>query len=246
MRIIDKYLLREFLLPVMYCFDAFLMLFIVQDLLEHLGDFIQYHAHAKQILMYYLAVLPDAFVMMLPMSLLLGVLFCLSNLGKNNELIALRACGVGVMRMAAPLLAMGAIFSVTLFVINDKLVPTGKTRSDAILSELRGSGSRVIMERFFYANMVNHRNWLVGKFDTRARELQYVEVHQRYANGSLLLDVYAQSAVWTNGSWLFREVEVYDHRLPQDRRFAWRRRIFRFSMKPRNNSPSKAASRSSY
>ena len=88
MRILDKYLLREFLLPVVYCFDAFVMLYLVQDLLGRLGDFIQYHAKVSQIVSYYLIILPEALVVMLPMALLLGLLFCLSNLGKNNELIA--------------------------------------------------------------------------------------------------------------------------------------------------------------
>ena len=73
MRILDKYLLREFLLPVVYCFDAFVMLYIVQDLLGRLGDFIQYHAKVSQIVSYYLIILPEALVVMLPMALLLGL-----------------------------------------------------------------------------------------------------------------------------------------------------------------------------
>ena len=80
------------------------MLWIVQELLDNLYDFIQFHAPLKDVLRYYLIVLPEAFVLILPMSLLLGVLFCLSNLGKNNELIAMRASGISVTRLAVPLL----------------------------------------------------------------------------------------------------------------------------------------------
>jgi len=43
-RILDKYLLREFAWPLLYCFDAFAMLMIVVDLFSTLDEFIQYHA----------------------------------------------------------------------------------------------------------------------------------------------------------------------------------------------------------
>jgi LPS export ABC transporter permease LptG len=209
-RIIDKYLLREFLLPVMYCFDAFLMLFIVQDLLENLGDFLQYHARATQVFTYYMTILPEAFVLMLPMSLLLGVLFCLSNLGKNNELIALRACGISVVRMAVPLLAVGVVSSVALFVVNDMFVPTAKARADSFMSELRGRGSRVMMDNFFYSNPATHRDWYIRHFNTFSNRLDIVEVHQQKPDGTQQLVVFAQSGVWTNKFWRFNEVEIYN------------------------------------
>ena len=80
MRILDKYLVKEFGLPLIYCFDAFVMLWFVLDLLGRLGDFLEAHATFVQIVRYYLITFPDVLVMIIPVSLLLGVMFCLSNL----------------------------------------------------------------------------------------------------------------------------------------------------------------------
>ena len=211
MRIIDKYLLKEFALPLLYCFDAFVMLFIVLDLLDNLSDFLQYHAKLGQVLSYYLIILPEAFVMILPMSLLLAVLFCLSNLGKNNELIALRACGVSVVRMALPLLAAGAVASVVVFYVDEAFVPRAKEKADAFLIDLRGRGSKYVLVNFFFVNTTDRRDWFARQFDTRAKQLETVEVHQRTADNKPQLDVFAASAVWTNGAWRFRQADVYDY-----------------------------------
>ena len=216
MRILDKYLLREFLLPVVYCFDAFVMLYIVQDLLGRLGEFIQYHARVAQIVGYYLIILPEALVVMLPMALLLALLFCLSNLGKNNELIALRASGISNLRLATPFLIAGAVATGLVFVVDEAFVPTGKVRMETFKSELRGRGSRTILDNFFFANADVNRDWHVHRFNTRTRQLDFVEIHQRKADGTALLDVFAQSALWTNGQWRFYEANVYDHTQPQD------------------------------
>lgn len=217
MRLIDKYLLKEFLLPVLYCFDAFLMLFIVQDLLNNLGDFLQYHAKLLQIIQYYLIVLPEAFVMMLPMALLLAALFCLSNLGKNNELIAMRASGISVLRLAAPFLGVGCVATVVMFLVNESFVPRGKDRAEAFMTELRGKGSRETVNNFFFKNIGEHRDWYARAFNTRTKQLVSVEVHQFHPDGTPRFDVFAPVAVWTNSVWRFDDAALYDYTVPGDK-----------------------------
>ena len=216
MRILDKYLLREFLLPVVYCFDAFVMLYIVQDLLGRLGEFIQHHARVSQVISYYIIILPEALVVMLPVALLLGLLFCLSNLGKSNELIAFRASGISHLRLAAPFLVAGAVATVLVFVVDEAFVPTVKARAEAFKNELRGHGTRTVLDGFFYDNTANNREWHISRFNTRTLQLDFVEIHQRKPDGTALLDLFAQSAAWTNGQWQFYEANVYDHTQPQD------------------------------
>ncbi|MEI6085006.1 MAG: LptF/LptG family permease [Verrucomicrobiota bacterium] len=217
MRIIDKYLLKEFLLPLMYCFDAFLMLFIVQDLLNNLSDFIQFHAKFLQVLNYYLIILPEAFVMMFPMALLLAALFCLSNLGKNNELIALRACGLSVLRLAAPFMGVGVVSTLAVFAVNETFVPRANERADAFMTELRGKGSREILNNFFFKNVGEHRDWYARQFNTRTKQLVSVEIHQVRPDATPWLEVFAQSATWTNNQWQFLDVSVYDYSVPGDK-----------------------------
>ena len=211
-RILDKYLLREFALPLLYCFDAFLMLWIVQDLLGNLSDFIQFHARLGQILHYYLIVLPEAFVLIIPMSLLLAVLFCLATLGKHNELIALRASGVSVLRLAMPLLAMGVLASLLVFGVNEAFVPKSQERADAFMNELRGKGERNVLENFFFSNSVEHRDWYARRFNTRTGVLENVEIHEQRPDGTPRLDIFAERARWTSGAWAFYQVDIYDYR----------------------------------
>jgi len=215
-RIIDKYLLKEFALPLVYCFDAFVMLFIVLDLLDNLSDFLLYHAKFSQVLHYYLIILPEALVLILPMSLLLAVLFCLSNLGKNNELIALRASGVSILRLATPLLGVGVVSTGVVFFVNEAFVPRSKEKADAFKTELRGRGSKDEIENFFFANTTERRDWFARRFKTRQRLLETVEVHQRTPDNKPLLDLFADSAVWSNGLWRFQQTDGYDYSRVQE------------------------------
>ena len=143
-------------------------------------------------------------------------MFCLSNLGKNNELIAFRASGISNQRLAVPFLIVGVLATVAVFVVDEVFVPTGKARAETFKSELHGRGSRTVLDNFFYANTAESRDWYIRRFNTRARQLEFVEIHQRKPDGTALLDLFAQSATWTNGQWRFTEANVYDHTQPQD------------------------------
>ncbi|HUI06518.1 MAG TPA: LptF/LptG family permease [Verrucomicrobiae bacterium] len=212
MRILDKYLLREFAWPLLYCFDAFVLLMIVIDLFGTLDEFIDFHARLGTVVHYYLILLPEMFVLIMPMSLLLGLLFCLSNLGRHNELIAMRTSGISLARLALPLLGSGLAATLVVFVVNELFVPRARERADALMGALKGKGERSVLENFFFADPIERRDWYARRFNTRTFEMENPEVHDRKPDGTPDFDVYAERARWIDGRWHFFTADVYDHR----------------------------------
>ena len=216
MRILDKYLLREFSLPLVYCFDAFTMLWVVQDLLANLGEFIDAKVTAARIVKYYLLAFPEALVMILPISLLLAVLFCLSNLGRHNELVALRASGISLARLAAPLLAVALVATAVVFAVTQSFVPQSKEKTETFLRDLRNKGRPSVRRNFYFNNQAENRDWFAHEFDVSRQEMTGAEVTQAAPDGRLVLKVYAQQARWQQDHWEFFDVVVYNCRqLPE-------------------------------
>jgi lipopolysaccharide export system permease protein len=211
-RILDRYLVREFAWPLLYCFDAFALLMIVIDLFGTLDEFIDFHARLGTVVHYYLISFPEMFVLIMPMSLLLALLFCLSNLGKHNELTAMRAGGVSLLRLSLPLLGIGLAATLTVFAVNEIFVPHVKEQRDALMASLKGRGGRGVLQNFFYANATDLRDWYARRFDTHSFEMENPEVHDRKPNGTPDFDIYAERARWIDGQWHFFVADVYDHR----------------------------------
>ena len=211
MRILDKYLLREYAWPLLYCFDAFAMLMIVIDLFGTLDDFIQYHARLGTVVHYYLILFPEMFVIIMPMALLLGLLFCLANLSKYNELVAMRVNGISLLRIAMPLLAIGAAATIAVFIVNELFVPHAHEKADALRARVKGRGQPDVLENFFFANTIERRDWYARRFDTRHSEMDTVEIHDRKDNGDPDIDVFAEHARWIDHQWRFFNADVYNH-----------------------------------
>src|SRR5438128_1138339 len=109
MRLLDRYLLREFLAPLGFCLSGFWLLAIAFDLTGELRSMQAKHLRAGDIAEYYLYRPPDLLVWILPMVLLLALLYSLTNHARHNELTAIRAAGVSLWRMSMPFLAIGLI-----------------------------------------------------------------------------------------------------------------------------------------
>lgn len=53
MKIIDKYMLKQYLIPFGYCVGAFSLLYIVLDLFDRFADFVEAKVPAQDVLLYY-------------------------------------------------------------------------------------------------------------------------------------------------------------------------------------------------
>ena len=125
---IDRYTIWLFIGYFIGALLIFLTLYIAVDAMNVVAKFKD--AETSYIISYYLNRLPEIGLKLLPVACLLGVILTLTNLNKNNELVALFAAGMSLMRIAAPLLALVVIISGVGYVMTDKLLPlTNKEKS---------------------------------------------------------------------------------------------------------------------
>ena len=115
MRLLDRYLLRELLIPLCYCLGGFLIFWVAGDLFNQLGAFQQRHLLAGDVAEYYLVKAPEFLVLVAPIALLLALLYALSNHARHNELTAMRAAGASLERVCAPYFLVGLAFGLGSF-----------------------------------------------------------------------------------------------------------------------------------
>ena len=91
---IDRYIFWEWLRAFLLALGATLGLLVIFDMYDNLGDLLDFNAASADILYYYFIIIPSLLPYILPVAFLVSLLFSLSNLHSNNEIVALRSCGV--------------------------------------------------------------------------------------------------------------------------------------------------------
>src|SRR5687767_9961595 len=136
MRLLDRYVLRNFLEPFVICFLGFLAIWLIFDLSDNGPDFIEAKASLKAVGGYYLTQLPQTILISLPVGLLLALLFSLSKMSRSNEIIAMLTAGRSVTRVLFPLLAVGVIASLACVALNYRLAPHAEAIKKAALEQI--------------------------------------------------------------------------------------------------------------
>jgi len=67
--------------------------------------------------------LPQVIVMTIPMGVLLATVMTLNNLSLKSEITVMKACGIGLNRIAKPIFLFAIVMSVLSFFINETVVP---------------------------------------------------------------------------------------------------------------------------
>ncbi len=214
MRLMDRYILREYLIPLVYCLGTFTMFYVIWDLFAHLGEIMEAKTPAMLIVRYYACLVLPTIEYLAPASLLLATLYTLWHLTHNNELTAMRSSGVSLYRIMVPFLAVGIVFSIVTGVVKESIAPNAARWADEFAdSDFTRQTTREAVSDYPFANSVDHRQWRIGRVDLRDTSLlRNVTVTQERPDGSRLKRLTAARAEWLDGEWWFfgTKVQHYD------------------------------------
>ena len=213
MRLLDRYLLRELLVPLGYCLSGFLIFSIAFDLFDKLAAFQRERLTAVDIAEYYLVTTPDLMVEVLPVALLLAMLYALTNHARYHELTAIRAAGISLARMSAPYLAVGFILSLALFALNELWVPQSANAAEQIRRRrltdviVRAASQGAIKVGFV---LRGGGTCYLGAYNLETTAAMDVHLVLPGPDGGWQI-IQAPAGIWTNGAWNLFHAEVDDY-----------------------------------
>jgi lipopolysaccharide export system permease protein len=123
MTLIDRYIIRQFLVTMLFALVAVLIVFIVIDVMEKLDSFVDKKADWPIILQYYIFFMPEIIKLIIPVAMLLASLFVTARMSSQNELGAMKSGGISLYRMMAPFVVVALMISAASVYFNGWIVP---------------------------------------------------------------------------------------------------------------------------
>jgi lipopolysaccharide export system permease protein len=133
-KILHKYVLKEHLGPLVFAMTALTSLLLLQYIAKRFGELLGKGLPWSVIGEFLVLSLPLTIALSLPMAVLVATLYAFSRLASENELNAMKASGVSLKSVLAPVLV--AALGVTMFMVffNDQILP----RANHKLRSLQG------------------------------------------------------------------------------------------------------------
>lgn len=196
-----QYLFKRFIPLFLGALMFFAMILVLVDLLMNLWNYISNQvpgATVGQILLMYV---PKCIWYATPLAILFAVSYTLSDFYANNELVAIFASGVPLIRFTAPLLVLSFVLSIGLFVFDDKLVvPTYAVKTslqEKSLNKEKSLNNDKIVVISEEGNIVYKADY----YDDASKRLYTVIIIVRNEDKTLAAIIRADSAVFQNDHW---------------------------------------------
>ena len=220
MRILSRYVQKQFCIYLALCFSGFLAVFIVVDLAGRLSGFLDGGVSGGTIFLYYAFSIPYMGVLILPMAMLLASLICFGNLARFGELAAMKSAGISLYRIAAPVMGAALLVCTASFLLTDRVMPGANRKRAAIVQGKRRAVFKPVVSQVVLQD-VGGRILSVGAYFRKEARGEQVTL-DRYEGMRLVEKLRAEEMRWQRGRWTFLRGEV--------RRFSERggERIIRF------------------
>ena len=214
MRILDRYVIRNFLQVYFYCIAGFISIWLIFDVSDNISTFIDQHVGLRLVIRYYATQLPQVLIILLPVSLLLSLLFALGRMSRANEIVSMLTAGVSLPRVLRPLIGIGLITVAATMALNYSLAPHAELARKMFISEVQARPGRYIQGQIF-RNRTDSRTWFVQNFLPRSNTFNNVQVLQQDANDNIVTNYVATRAFYRpeTKTWELENVKVvhYDH-----------------------------------
>jgi len=209
--IIDFYVFREFMIPLTVLFLAFLILFLIGDMINDLSDFLDAKSPFPVIARYFLLKFPGNIRFIMPISLLLSCMYTMAHFGKNREVTAMRASGISLMRCGGAIYIVALIVTGLNFWFNEKLVPSFE--KEALIIQKRAVNPEWVEEQhrmLQYRSSDQTRTWLFKNFDINGVQQDVIlkkYIEDETGERKLSWDLKAKDASFIpSKGWEFRDV----------------------------------------
>jgi lipopolysaccharide export system permease protein len=137
-RLMDLYILRKFFFYFVLLLAVFVFLFEAFTFFELLDDIARHRVPFLTVVDYFGFLTPYLVYNLSPLAGLVAVLVTLGIMSKTNEVVAIKASGISLFRVAVPLLLAGLTVAATLVLLDDTYLPYANQRQDALHNQIKG------------------------------------------------------------------------------------------------------------
>jgi LPS export ABC transporter permease LptG len=201
--IIDRYLVREYVAFMAIGLLVAAALFIVIDLVKTLDKYLRVKPPLIYILEHFAYRLPAALHDGLPVVMLVATIFLFLTLSRYHELTALKAAGVSLYRVSAPVLGVGLLVAIGAGLFQELALPVLNERGDEVdRVKIRGQAPRHLQTRQrLWVRSANSRFYRIELLSPATSDLYGVTLLELDREFRLTGRLDARRAHWTPSGW---------------------------------------------
>jgi len=151
MKILSKYITRQAVITLFFTIGVFTFVLLLARILKQLSDMLVNQKVGLEIVGYFLLLMtPNILSFSLPMAMLATALLIFGRMSADNEITAMRASGMSLGQVVAPVILLGALTAVCCWGINAVVAPKCRFEFKTLFVRLGSERPMALIEEGTY------------------------------------------------------------------------------------------------
>ncbi len=210
----DRYMSRNFITYFLMCTLILLLIYMLADFTDNMGRFRErFENPLLQTLYFYGTQLPMFLYQILPYTLLMGSLWCLSKLSGTSEITGMMQSGRSLLRLCMPIFLISSLVALAYGIFGFHWAPSGSLYRQVMLRKVLTADGK--LPTLVYRSEAGARIWRITQpatLDNPGAPMRGVSITQfdKATRGVPVLWYEAESAVWNkeDSTWTLQNVAI--------------------------------------
>ncbi len=193
MKKIHLLVLKAYLGPLVMTFFIAIFILLMQFLWKYVDDLVgkglEWYIIAKLLVYASSTFVPLA----LPLAILLSSLMTFGNLGEHYELVAIKAAGISLRKVMAPLVVLSVLISGIAFYFSNNILPYANLKFHAILYDVREQKLALNIKEGIFYDGIDGYVIRVGKKEPDGKTIRNIKIYDHTAR---MGNINVTSAEW--------------------------------------------------
>lgn len=210
MKIIDRYILNEIKIPVIFGISLFTFIFLIDIIVAMMENIIVKGISIIDVLRILSFYLPPILSQTIPMGMFLGIMLTFSKFTRTSEATAMSAVGMSLKEIVKSIFFISCIVTLFIFFLQESIIPRSVAKLQYLTTKIAYENPVFQLKEKTFIDEVDEYNLYIDRIEGKDKIAKGVLIFQKADDKSFPTVIVGEKAYWKDSAMVLKNSKFYN------------------------------------
>lgn len=210
MKIIDRYILNEVKIPVLFGISLFTFIFLIDIIVAMMENIIVKGISIIDVLRILSFYLPPILSQTIPMGIFLGVMLTFSKFTRTSEATAMSAVGMSLKDIVRPVFLSACVVTMFIFFLQESIIPRSVKKLQYLTAKIAYENPVFQLKEKTFIDEVDEYNLYINSLKGKEKIAEGILIFQKSSDKKFPTVVVGEEAYWKDSAMVIKNSKFYN------------------------------------